>query len=454
MHNDAWQESHLGDWIKLLSGGTPPKSDASLWGGSIPWISCKDMKVSLLDSSQDWLTEAGASKLRKVPSGTILIVVRGMILANEFPVARCLRDVTFNQDLKAVIPREGLDEGFLFQWLRGNSYEILGRVDEAGHGTKRLQTDRLLSVPLRLPPLPTQRRIASILSAYDDLIENNTKRIEILEEMARSLYREWFVHFRFPGHEKVKLVDSELGKIPEGWDATNLQALVDTGELEIRTGPFGTQLKASDYVENGPVPVINVRNVGFGTIRADKLEFVSKETATRLRQHVLSVGDIAFGRKGAVERHALVRPEQDGWLQGSDCIRLRVLTGRVSPFRLSLQFQMPEHKAWMQNHCSHGATMASLNQRILGAIQLLVPSQSVYENFLKFAKPAANMIAQLDAKDAVLRQTRDLLLPKLISGEIDVDALDLPEELPRSGARRRKGRGKIDGDALDLQETG
>ena len=77
----------------------------------------------------------------------------------------------------------------------------------------------LQAFEVRVPPLPTQRKIASILSAYDDLIENNTRRIAILEEMAQAIYREWFVNFRFPGHENVKLVDSPLGQIPEGWEA-------------------------------------------------------------------------------------------------------------------------------------------------------------------------------------------------------------------------------------------
>ena len=85
------------------------------------------------------------------------------------------------------------------------------------------QPDKLRSVlDVPLPPLPTQRKIASILSAYDDLIENNTRRIAILEEMAQAIYREWFVNFRFPGHENVKLVDSPLGQIPEGWEATHV----------------------------------------------------------------------------------------------------------------------------------------------------------------------------------------------------------------------------------------
>jgi type I restriction enzyme S subunit len=140
-----------------------------------------------------------------------------MILAKEFPVAVAMRELVFNQDLKALECKAHVDAGSVFYWLLANSYEILGIADEAAHGTKRLQTDRLLGKSVYLPPFPLQRKIAAILSAYDDLIENNTRRIRILEEMARALYREWSVHFRFPGHEKVGMVESVLGPIPAGW---------------------------------------------------------------------------------------------------------------------------------------------------------------------------------------------------------------------------------------------
>ncbi|AKU14271.1 restriction modification system DNA specificity domain-containing protein [Azoarcus sp. CIB] len=103
---------------------------------------------------------------------------------------------------------------------------------------------------------------------------------------------------------------AEFSRIPVG-------ELVASGEAELKTGPFGTQLKASDYTENG-TPVINVRNIGFGSIKADKLEFISPSTRDRLSSHVLKNGDIVFGRKGAVERHVFIRQEQNGWFQGSD----------------------------------------------------------------------------------------------------------------------------------------
>ena len=154
--------------------------------------------------------------------------------------------------------------------------------------------------------------------------------------------------------------------------------LVASGEAELKTGPFGTQLKASDYTENG-TPVINVRNIGFGSIKADKLEFISPSTRDRLSSHVLRNGDIVFGRKGAVERHVFIRREQNGWFQGSDCLRLRFASHRVEPLFASYYFLTSEHQRWMMNQCSHGATMASLNQGILERIELPLPSLPVQQ---------------------------------------------------------------------------
>ncbi len=116
------------------------------------------------------------------------------------------------------------DERFVYYFFKAFDFTPYN----SGSAQSSLNRNYLYPVPIQVPPLQTQRKIAAILSAYDDLIENNMRRIEILEEMARSLYREWFVNFRFPGHEQVKMVDSELGLIPEGWD---VKKLVELGEI-------------------------------------------------------------------------------------------------------------------------------------------------------------------------------------------------------------------------------
>jgi type I restriction enzyme S subunit len=154
-----------------------------------------------------------------------------------------------NQRLGLVVD---IDESLvdkLFLYYLFNLREVRAQIRATANGAKVRHTspDRIYQVKVQLPPLPLQQEIASILSAYDDLIENNTRRIKILEEMARAIYREWFVHFRFPGHEKVKLVDSPLGKIPEGWEVKPIGDVIET------LGGGTPSTKKPEYWENGDV---------------------------------------------------------------------------------------------------------------------------------------------------------------------------------------------------------
>lgn len=159
------------------------------------------------------------------------------------------------------------------------------------------------------------------------------------------------------------------------WPKITVADLIETGEADLQTGPFGTQLKASDYVETG-VPVINVRNIGYGDIRPDNLEYIEEKTVERLKVHILKKDDIVFGRKGAVDRYALVGEKTEGWVQGSDCLRLRIESKRVWNKYVSYYFATAGHKNWMEAMCSFGATMSSLNQDIVRRITIPLPEPS------------------------------------------------------------------------------
>ncbi len=152
-------------------------------------------------------------------------------------------------------------------------------------------------------------------------------------------------------------------------DFITVSQLIEQGEASIQTGPFGTQLKASDYVPEG-TPVINVRNVGFGDVRKNDLEYIDERKTEKLSEHVLRTGDIVFGRKGAVERHGLIAENEDGWVQGSDCLRLRLSGKTIDRKFASFYFRTHAHQRWMEALCSFGATMASLNQDIVKRISI------------------------------------------------------------------------------------
>src|SRR5665647_1053481 len=202
------------------------------------------MKTFRLFDVQDHISDAGlAAGSRIAPAGSVLLLTRGMTLLSDIPICVVDRPMAFNQDVKALEAGPRLDPAYLPYLLLGRKHELLASVDLAGHGTGRLNTDSLRKLKVDLPQLPEQRRIAHILGTLDDKIELNRRTNETLEEMARAVFKSWFVDFdpvraktagRDPGLPPHladlfpdRLVDSELGEIPEGWEVTELPSLAD-----------------------------------------------------------------------------------------------------------------------------------------------------------------------------------------------------------------------------------
>ncbi len=183
----------------------------------------------------------------------------------------------------------------------------------------------------------------------------------------------------------------------------SIAELESAGEASLQTGPFGTQLKAADYASHG-TPVINVRNIGLGTIRDDDLEFLPERQTHELRRHALRSGDIVFGRKGAVERHALIDAHAQGWIQGSDCLRLRISSPKVDERFLSYYLRTAAHQQWMQALCSFGATMNSLNQEILRRLTFPCPPIEVQRKVSGVLAAYDELIANNQGRIALLER--------------------------------------------------
>ena len=330
-----------------------------------------------------------------------------MILARDFPVAMTKREVAFNQDLKAAKPADFIDTEFLFHWFRANSYEILGRADEAGHGTKRLQTDRLLALPISVPALSMQRRIASVLSAYDDLIENCQRRIKILEPMARALYREWFVHFRFPGHENHPRVASALGEIPEGWEVKELGGIAEDVRRNVSKGETAE-----------PTPYVGLEHIPRRCLALDAWDITSELGSNKLE---FRKDEILFGKIRPYFHKVSVAPFNG--ICSADTIVIRAL--------------QPQHYAFVVGCVSsdafvaeasataNGAKMPRANWDVLKRFLVVIPPQGELAD--RFCASFTAMIAQQQAlvfKIQNLRRTRDLLLPRLLSGQIALDELE------------------------------
>lgn len=184
-----WGTVTLGEAGAWVSGGTPSTSTDAYWGGEIPWMSSKSLTDFRVSDSDRRLTRLGAGNGTKLVSkDTILMVVRGMSLKSEFRMGITQREVALSQDLKGLIPRSDLDPNFLAYALQSRTETVLDMVDEAGHGTGRLQSDRLFSLELPLPPHDVQRAIAATLAALDDKIESDRRAIDKAQDLADVLF--------------------------------------------------------------------------------------------------------------------------------------------------------------------------------------------------------------------------------------------------------------------------
>jgi type I restriction enzyme S subunit len=316
--------------------------------------------------------------------------------------------------LHRIRPKAGLEHRFLYYSFR--NIGLLRGFDQyfTGATIKHLPGEQLAKVEVLIPPLPTQRRIAGILSAYDDLIENSQRRIKILEEMARRLYREWFVYFRFPGHEGCRLVQSPLGEIPEGWEVVNFGELYDTGSggTPSRTHP--------EYYEDGTVDWVKSQELldGFVLSTEERItEAALKNSSAKLfpantvliALYGATIGKLAILSCPAATNQACCAILPKHLAFGREFAFLSLLLNRERIIGMRL-----------------GAAQQNISQVLLRNFECLKPPIELLRLFSDQTAPFFDQTLALQYQMQNLRCTRDLLLPRLLSGQIDVEALPEP----------------------------
>ena len=257
---------------------------------------------------------------------------------------------------------------------------------------------------IMLPDKCTQKQISSVLVAYDNLIENNNRRIAILEEMAQRLYREWFVHFRFPGHENAEMVASEFGMIPEGWRAMPFS--------EMAVFINGYAFKPSDWHKTG-LPIIKIAELKNGV--TSNTPYYPNDLPDKYLVHN---GDILFS--WSADLNAYIWSGGDGWLNQHlfQCIP------KMGRSKIVLYFSLlSKMSAFIDN--TTGSTMKHIKKSELDIVKTVDPHLGVQKDFDIRVSPIINEIICLSHKTKILRKTRDHLLPRLISGDIDVSKIEL-----------------------------
>lgn len=403
----SWRETTLGECARFLSGGTPRKAVAEYWNGDIPWVGSGEMSESFIRDTALRVTREGAQNgSRLVPENTVLVVVRGMSLAKDFRISLTMREMTFNQDVKALVCTEGITPRFLFYALKARKDHIRDLATDASHGTKKLETDQLKAVAIKVPEsVNEQEKVASILSAYDDLIENNRRRIGLLEQAARLLYREWFVQLRFPGHETAKIVDG----LPEGWRTTTFDAVCDT------IGGGTPSTKNPEFWEDGDVTWVTPTDI----TRNDCLALLESE------KKITSVGLKKSSAKMVPPNTILMTSRASVGFFGLADFPVSTNQGFINivphdeTMRYYLLFNLLHRVDEIRGHAS-GATYAEISKGKFRALPVVIPSEKTAATFHSEGENIINQVRTIAKQNAKLTRARDLLLPRLMDGRIPV----------------------------------
>lgn len=299
----------------------------------------------------------------------------------------------------------------------------LGRNDGAS-AVPGVNRNQLHGLAVVVPDPTEQARISSILGALDDLIENDRQRVELLEEMARAIYREWFVLFRYPGHENVPVVTSTVGPIPDGWNAVVTGDLVRAGVLEIGDGYRAKNSEMTD--EASGLPFVRIGNVRDGYLELSGADRLPAGYRNRLKSKVSQSGDTVISMKGTIGRSALIDDHYPAVAYSPQVSYWRSLD-RAQFSALYLYLWIHSDSFAQQCSAVKGATdMADyVNLTDQRRMLLLHPPQSVMASFSEAVEPLLGLAATLRRQANILEQLRNVLLPRLVSGRIDASSLDL-----------------------------
>ena len=396
MTKTEWKPSRL-DELGFVGRGKSrhrPRNDSRLYGGPYPFIQTAEIMGAdpYITSYSQTYTELGLQQSKLWPPNTLCMTIAG---ANTAETAILKFEACFPDSIIGFIPDEKKADLYFVKYsldLMKHKFLAVTR----GATQDNLSLDKLLSFPLATPPLFIQRRIGSILSAYDDLIENNQHRIKILEEMARSLYREWFVHFRFPGHDKTKMVPSTLGPIPKGWEVKKLKYVCHL--------TMGQSPKSEFCNETGEGQLFHQGVTDFGE------RFPTDRLFCTVEGRVAEAGDILFSVRAPVGRLNIADKKI---VIGRGLSAIRHKDGHQVFLWEQLRNQFTK-----DDMMGNGAIFAAVTKEDMQGIELVCPPEPIVHAATKHFTQLHTQVATLSKQTANLLRTRDLLLPRLLSGKM------------------------------------
>lgn len=334
----------------------------------------------------------------------IVVVARGVGGTGDIKMSPPFCFLT-NLSIAALVKSSEVEKLFLFYRLASTKLWDL----RTGSAQAQITIERLKDYEVEIPPLPVQRRIAGMVSAYDDLIENNQRRIQILEEIARGLYREWFVKFRFPGHKKVPLVDSPFGVIPKGWKVKSVPACL----------AIDPHISVPREGEKPFVPM--------GSLANNSMLITDFETRTGNSGSKFQNGDTLFARiTPCLEngKTGFVQFLPDDKVVACGSTEFIVLRSRsLTPEFVYCLARNEEFRGNAIKSMTGASGRQRVQKRCFDRFLIAEPPRILLDRFSAIVAPSFRLIQKLYLRTSNLRQTRDLLLPRLLSGQLEIMAL-------------------------------
>ena len=397
----GWKTTRLGDLCShVTSGGTPLRSVREYYeGGTIPWLKTGEVKRGYVWEVDEYITERGLkeSSAKLIPANSLIVAMygdgntAGNVAINKVPLATNQACCNFTLN-----PRIA-DYRYVYHYLKGSYSNLVGL--KLGGSQQNLNAATLKAFPINVPSIETQQKIAAILSAYDDLIANNQRRITLLERMADDIYREWFVRLRFPGHENTTI---EKG-VPQGWKQSTLGAIADF--------TMGQSPSSEYFNETGNGLPFHQGVGSYGP------RYPSHETFCSVTGRKAKLGDILFsvrapvGRLNIADRELIIG-------RGLAALRHKLGMNGYLLYLLKVTFAA-------EDIIGNGSIFNSVGKDELARLSVFEPDLKLAERFETHIQAIDKQIAALYQANASLKSTRDVLLPRLISGKLSVDALDI-----------------------------
>ncbi len=397
----SWSFKKINEIGNVVTGKTPSTKIANFWNGEYMFVTPSDLdyRQYYCRDTERYVSEEARDRMRNqfIPVNSVMFTSIGNTIGK---CAISAGDCLTNQQINSIIANEQNDFKFIYYLLCNNveRFKNLG----GGSATPIVNKTTFEHIKFKVPNKSMQRRISSILSAYDDLIENNLRRIKLLEESARLLYKEWFVRLRFPGYEHTRIIDG----VPEGWERCKVK---DFGR--VITGKTPSTKQKDNY--GGDLPLIKTPDM-HGNVYVIQTETLLTE-------------------KGAETQKGKYLPPESILVSCIGTIGIVSLNSEISQFNQQINAVIPYDDSY-RYYCyfcfkdlkprleaiGGGATMNNVNKSKFENIDVLKPKTMLLKNFNDFCTPLFRQILRLSFTNHKLQQARDILLPKLMSGEVEV----------------------------------